>query len=556
MMKVGSNLGVSHAARRIGGLMLPRRFLASQDGSLTILALCLFMLMVMMGGLAVDLMRYEATRTTLQNTLDRATLASASLTQTLDAQDVVNDYFTKAGMQDHLDGVTVSEGLNFRNVVADASAATNPYFLHLIGQDGLDANGHSMAEQRVTNVEIALVLDVSGSMSGTKLTNLKKAAKEFVDTVLSSDPDNRISITMVPYNAQVNLGLDMRSKYSATHIHDVDDVNCLELPSASYNAVGVSRSAPFPMSAFADWSSTTNKTTAYVAYDDSSYGKMNTNAPFCRNTAGNIIRLPSNDIATLKTQIDSLVAAGNTSIMLGLKWGLALLDPYAQPMFEELAGAGKIPSYFGNRPFEWVDRNSMKLIVLMTDGEHVAHTIIPNDYKTGVSPIWRSVGDGKYSIHFTTGRPAIASTNEYWVPHLNGWRATPYASTTAGAVVQNWEDMWAVTRQSWVAWQLYARALGTTSTTRNSIYTAQMNAFQDTSDSAAAMDIQLQQSCAQAKANGVVVYGIAFEAPTNGQTQIKNCATSAAHYFNATGLQIQSAFRAIASNISQLRLTQ
>ncbi|KAF0172676.1 MAG: hypothetical protein FD162_2266 [Rhodobacteraceae bacterium] len=116
--------------------------------------------------------------------------------------------------------------------------------------------------------------------------------------------------------------------------------------------------------------------------------------------------------------------------------------------------------------------------------------------------------------------------------------------------------MWAVTRQSWVAWQLYARALGTTSTTRNSIYTAQLGAFQDTSDSASAMDIQLQQSCAQAKANGVVVYGIAFEAPTNGQTQIRNCATSAAHYFNATGLQIQSAFRAIASNISQLRLTQ
>lgn len=556
MMKVGSNLSVSRAARRVSGMTVPQRFLVSQDGSLTILALCLFLLMVMMGGLAVDLMRYEATRTTLQNTLDRATLASASLTQTLDAQEVVNDYFTKAGMQQQLDGVTVTEGLNFRNVVADASAATNPYFLHLIGQNGLDAKGHSMAEQRVTNVEIALVLDVSGSMSGTKLANLKKAAKEFVDTVLSSDPENRISITLVPYNAQVNLGADLREKYNATNIHNVANVNCLELPSASYNQEGVSRATPLAMSAFADWSSTTNKTTAYVAYDDNSYGKMNPDAPFCRNTAGNIIRLPANDAATLKTEIDGLVAAGNTSIMLGMKWGLALLDPYAQPMFEQLAAGGKIPSYFDNRPFDWVDPNSMKLIVLMTDGEHVAHTIIPDDYKTGVSPIWRSVGDGKYSIRFTTGRPAIASTNEYWVPHLNGWRAAPYSSSAAGAVVQNWQDMWAVTRQSWVAWQLYARALGTSSTTRNSIYTAQMNAFQDASDSAAAMNIQLQQSCAQAKANGVVVYGIAFEAPTNGQTQIRNCATSTAHYFNATGLQIQSAFRAIASNISQLRLTQ
>ncbi len=57
--------------------------------------------------------------------------------------------------------------MNFRNVMADASAATDPYFLHLIGQTQMDAKGHSMAEQRVTNVEIMLVLDVSGSMAST-----------------------------------------------------------------------------------------------------------------------------------------------------------------------------------------------------------------------------------------------------------------------------------------------------------------------------------------------------------------------------------------------------
>ncbi len=61
-----------------------KNFASDQNGSLTAFTLVLFLLMVMMGGLAVDLMRYEQTRTTLQNTLDRATLASASLTQTLD----------------------------------------------------------------------------------------------------------------------------------------------------------------------------------------------------------------------------------------------------------------------------------------------------------------------------------------------------------------------------------------------------------------------------------------------------------------------------------------
>ena len=71
-----------------------------------------------------------------------------------------------------------------------------------------------------------------------------------------------------------------------------------------------------------------------------------------------------------------------------------------------------------------------------------------------------------------------------------------------------------------------------------------------------AMDEKLSQTCALAKARNVVVYGIAFEAPTSGQQVIQDCATSESYYFNANGLEIQTAFRAIASNISQLRLTQ
>ncbi len=158
----------------------------AEDGNLTIFALCLFVLMAMIGGVAVDLMRYEAMRTSLQNTLDRATLAAASLSQQLDAEDVVTDYFDKAGLAEYLRAVSVEEGLNYREVVADARASTNPFFLHMIGVKEMDAPGHSMAEQRMTNVEIVLVLDVSGSMATvspnglTRLVNLRNAANEFV----------------------------------------------------------------------------------------------------------------------------------------------------------------------------------------------------------------------------------------------------------------------------------------------------------------------------------------------------------------------------------------
>lgn len=536
-----------------------RRFRDAQDGTVTVFALMLFLLMVMMGGLAVDLMRYEATRTTLQNTLDRATLAAASLTQQLDGEAVVNDYFAKAGMTEYLNGVTVSEGLNFREVEADASAQTNPFFTHMIGLEDLDAIGHSTAEQRVTNVEIALVLDVSGSMGGTKLANLKTAAINFVDTVLTSDPENRISITLVPYNAQVNLGAPLRGAFNYLYPHGVADVNCLEIPATMYDVMGISTTTPLAMSSYADWKSTTNKVTSYVNFDDSSYGIPQPNTdydgPVCRQKPGNIVRLPANNVGDLTVQINGLSATSFTSIMAGMKWGLNMLDPSMQPSFATLSAAGHIPAYFNNRPFAWDDSQSMKLIVLMTDGENTTHTIVTDAFKGGLSPIYRSTGDGKYSIRHETGRPTSAGTNEYWVPHLGAWAATAYDSG-AGAVQQDWTNVWAVTRQSWVAWQLYARALGTTNSTRSTKYNETINAMQDASVSAATMDTQLQLACTQAKTKGVIVYGIAFEAPTNGQTQIRNCATSAAHYYNASGLQISSAFRSIASNISQLRLTQ
>ena len=554
-----TNVGIQGCGQTNPRGAVLKRFWAAQDGSLTILALALFLLMVMMGGLAVDLMRYEQTRTTLQNTLDRATLASAALTQSLDPKDVVADYFTKAGMDKYLKGVTVSEGMNFRNVTADAAAATDPYFLHLIGRDQMDALGHSMAEQRVTNVEIMLVLDVSGSMaSNSKLANLKTAANEFVDTVLSSDAENKISIGLVPFNGQVNIGPDLRAKYTAlTDDPGVANVQCVDMPSAVYNQTALPTNTAMSMTAHADTYSSTNQTNSWVGYTDNNYAigynaSSNNGNVWCPPIAGNIIRLPAETISTLQGQISGLSAVGATSINAGLKWGLALMDPSAATMYSQLISSGKMASELSGRPYSFTDPEAMKVIVLMTDGEHFAEERVNAGYKSGLSDIYKSNNDGNYSIFH-----ASLTTNKYWVPHLSRFQAVPWTnSTNSGTFVQQtWPQVWSSMRLSYVAWQFYARALGSTSSARNIEYANRMDAFRSKTPTSS-MDSQLQQICGLAKGQGVIVYGIAFEAPTNGQTQIRSCSTSAAHYFNASGLQIRTAFRAIASNISQLRLTQ
>lgn len=531
-----------------------RRFVHDEDGSMIVFGLVLFTIMLMIGGLAVDLMRFESTRTALQQAADRCVLAAASLTQALEPADVVNDCMLKADKAQYLTGVQVDEGLNYREVTATATAATNPMFMHLMGIDELDAPAASKAEQKITNVEIVLVLDVSGSMAGTKLSKLKTAAKEFVDTLLAKDINNRISIAIVPYNAQVNLGAVLRAKYNAVNQHGVTDVDCLEVPAEAYASSGVSRTLSIPMAAYAD---VINATDWDDEYTSPYYARPVSNSQFCRKQQRNIVRLPSHDIALLKSQIGNLEADGNTSIMLGMKWGLALLDPAARPMFDELIAARKIPAYFALRPFDWDDEEAMKVIVLMTDGNHVSHTKINDEFKTGPSPIYRSDADNNYSIHLPDY--ATNSSRPYYVPHRDEWRSAAWTSEYGGgrATRQDWQEIWANMRLSYVAWQFYGRSA---SWNQSSRYNDAIKMLASTYASVSQMNSQLQQSCTLAKENDVLVYGIAFQAPPDGTEQIRDCTLTSnptdTRFWDVNDLEIQNAFRAIASQISYLRLTQ
>ncbi|MEO1733991.1 MAG: Tad domain-containing protein, partial [Pseudomonadota bacterium] len=104
-------------------------FSDNESGTLTIFAVYIFILMLMIGGMGVDLMRIERDRALLQSTLDRAVLAAADLDQELDPEAVVNDYFDKAGLSDYLTNVDPQEGLNYRIVSAEAISTIDTQFM-------------------------------------------------------------------------------------------------------------------------------------------------------------------------------------------------------------------------------------------------------------------------------------------------------------------------------------------------------------------------------------------------------------------------------------------
>ena len=531
------------------------KFRREEDGALVIFGLMLLLLMAMLLTFAVGLAETEYTRTRLANTLDRGSLAAAALSNTRDPEAVVRDYMLKAGLATQLRNVTVTQGMNARTVQADGYVDGRKFFLPMLGIDRFDIRGNSEATQSIQNVEIVLVLDVSGSMSGQKIANLKVAASEFVDTVMANDTHHRVSIAIVPYNAQVNIGPDLRTAFKLTNIANVQDVNCVEIPDSAFNAQAIPTTLPMPMMAYADIAYGTNKLNGYVSATDTNYAVPNYSSAFCKPTTVNVVRLPSSDPATLKNEINALQAGGNTSITLGMKWGATMIDPSLRPAYAGFIAKGKMSSSLQDRPFDYSNA-TQKVIVLMTDGEHVAHQRITDPYKTGLSPIYKAT-DGYYSVRFTSGRPAAAGSNEYWVPHLGTWQATPWNN----GVQQNWEGIWGQLKMTYVAWQFYARALGTTSAARTSVYNAQVAAMQsyyagpDANSAVNAMDASLQVTCNQAKANGVQLYGITVEAPQHGNEVITACA-GVEHTFIADRNTIRTVFQTIAANLSSLRLTQ
>ena len=149
------------------------------------------------------------------------------------------------------------------------------------------------------------------------------------------------------------------------------------------------------------------------------------------------------------------------------------------------------------------------------------------------------------------------------MPHRNSnageWRATSWGGSTGTQGTQmTWQQVWQELNVSWTAWHMYARALGTTSTTRTNQYNTWFNNFRSqrgTSTSTPEMDEEVASICGLTKQQGVLIYGIAFSAPTRGVNTVRNCASSTGHFFHSTSTnQVNAAFQAIATNITQLRL--
>ena len=202
-----------------------------EDGSLTIFGLMVFMLMMVGGGIALDIMRSELKRTELQYAVDRAALASAGLDQNRDAEAIVKDYIRAAGIDEESVEVTSTVQSDARTVEVTGSADVNSLFMDLLGVETLRQPVRSVALERRTELELSLVVDISGSMGGAKIETLRTAASDFVAELLRGRTD-LTSISLVPYNDRVNAGSLVGGVFDLTEEHPFS--NCVVFSDAEY----------------------------------------------------------------------------------------------------------------------------------------------------------------------------------------------------------------------------------------------------------------------------------------------------------------------------------
>lgn len=337
--------------------------------SLMLVALCLFL------GAAVDLGRWLQARQQTIAAMDAAVLAGGRILQ-LDGTDVsgarsaAQRYYaenTKGRaevIEDTISFDAVDDGTSF---AATGNAYLETAFLNFArisklpllntseaqfskakfaeGGPGEGGGGSSNAA-----AEISMMLDVTGSMSGNKIKDLKAAATDLVNIVISDNVHaNPVRVAIVPFAEGVRLPSSANSNARGSPKSSV---------SLSYKSGYKTSTATYYRTECVVERAGTNRYTD-VAPGSGNYVMTlyNSNGSCGLPAADELVPLTDNK-TTLKNKISGLVLSNTTAGQIGTAWAWYTLSPNWNTLWPP---AGAASAY---------DSGTRKIAILMTDGEY------------------------------------------------------------------------------------------------------------------------------------------------------------------------------------------
>ena len=197
-----------------------RRLADNSGGNVALMFAISLPVLIMMAVGGVDIHRASTVRANLQDALDAASLAAARSPYTANADlQRVGLVALKANLKAFPD-VTLSEDatsfvMNDDNVViATSRVSIKTMVAHIVlppygrfMDEYMLVRADSEVDRSSKNIEVGLVLDITGSMGGRRIVDLKAAANQLVDIVVQDvQTPFYTRMAIVPYSMGVNLG--------------------------------------------------------------------------------------------------------------------------------------------------------------------------------------------------------------------------------------------------------------------------------------------------------------------------------------------------------------
>ncbi len=206
-------------------------FACDKRGNVMILAGLLTVPLLMMAGAAVDMSQVITVRTRLAQAADAAALAvgAAGTLDQSQAQEIANNVFNANYPAAELGTPgTVSVQFDDGAINVSADAVVDMAILDVIGINTFNVGAETVVIREVKNIEVVMVLDNTGSMSGSKIESLKTAAETLVNVLFgeSATSDN-VKIGLVPFATSVNIGPDsvLQGWVDTTGTSSLNEVN-------------------------------------------------------------------------------------------------------------------------------------------------------------------------------------------------------------------------------------------------------------------------------------------------------------------------------------------
>ena len=182
----------------------------SEGGVALTTALSLTVLLLGVGA-AVDYSAMTTERSRLQDSLDAAVLAGASNGDTAPGQiqnlvrDITREQFQPT-LGTHDSTITIDVASDEEEITARAQVLYQPAMMSMFGYQDLPVIVEATARfPEVPTLNIALVVDITDSMTGSNLSDVQTAISGLVTQIEDTSAD--VHISLVPYSEYVNVGM-------------------------------------------------------------------------------------------------------------------------------------------------------------------------------------------------------------------------------------------------------------------------------------------------------------------------------------------------------------